>query len=181
MDFRQNRKVKTKKRRLSSPKKDFSFRFVVKCTTGGYDGRGVFFIDNPTPETMLCNANGLTLFQLADKMPDKTVVIEECISPTDYIEISVIVGIDAATTTNVVYYEPVVMSFHSERNILDRVRSATGVISDNSRNQLVTVAVQTAKLFGVGLFAVEMFYSYYHNRVLVNEVAPRLKKTFFRV
>jgi phosphoribosylaminoimidazole carboxylase (NCAIR synthetase) len=48
-------------------------RYVVKCTTGGYDGRGVFFIDNPTPDTMLCNANGLTLFQLGNQLKHSTV------------------------------------------------------------------------------------------------------------
>lgn len=135
---------------------------------------------------MLCNANGLTLFQLgkglksdsnrlicnvADSMPDKTVVIEEFIEPSESTEISVIVAIDAAA--NVVHYEPVVMSFHSERNILDRVQSSTGSLHDRARNLLVDVAVQTAKLFGVGLFAVEMFYLHNYNRVLVNEVAPR--------
>lgn len=44
-------------------KGNYNGRYVVKCTAGGYDGHGVFFIDNPTPDTILCNANGLTLSQ----------------------------------------------------------------------------------------------------------------------
>jgi|JI10StandDraft_1071094.scaffolds.fasta_scaffold44764_4 phosphoribosylaminoimidazole carboxylase (NCAIR synthetase) len=49
-------------------------------------------------------------------MPDKTVVIEEYIHPAESLEVSVIVAIDY--NNNTVHYEPVVMSFHSERNIL---------------------------------------------------------------
>lgn len=48
-------------------------------------------------------------------MPDKTVVIEEYVQPAESLEVSVIVAIDY---NNTVHYEPVVMSFHSERNIL---------------------------------------------------------------
>ena len=104
-------------------------------------------------------------------MPDKTVIVEEFISPTEHLEVSVIVAVD---DHSVVYYDPVVMKFHSERNILDYVTSSTGGLSREDHDKLIKVATDTARLFGKGLFAVEMFYNHYRKYVMVNEVAPRV-------
>lgn len=50
---------------------------ILSGTVGGYDGRGVFMVDHPTPEAVLIGTDGLTLRDLAEKSPDKSIIIEE--------------------------------------------------------------------------------------------------------
>lgn len=89
-------------------------------------------------------------------------------------EVSVIVAIQyVAGTPKIVTYDPVVMEFHYERNILSRVFD----MNSNGKGKMIDIAVAAARSFqDAGVFAVEMFCSgnFEDPTVLVNEIAPRV-------
>lgn len=138
---------------------------ILKTSSGGYDGRGVFEISPHQKLDASYSIGGRTLSDIGD------VIIEDFIK--DRIEISFIVAIQEGEARAV--YEPVEMHF------TDHILTS---LNDASKNPMLTpsllgdmkkTAVRTASTFGYdGLFAVEMFYDLTTLERFVNEVAPRV-------
>ncbi len=127
---------------------------VFKARRNGYDGRGVSIVSN--------------MHQVPNHLKTD-IIIEKFIEGCH--EVSVIVAID--TQFNLVCYEPTLMKFHDEKNVLHTCETATGVLGFNILNQCKEVARETALSFrSPGLFAVEMFVT--DDQILVNETAPRV-------
>jgi 5-(carboxyamino)imidazole ribonucleotide synthase len=149
-------------------------RYVVKFPTGGYDGNGVFFVQNPEPSTIVGVVGG-TVGTLADQIgysPVKQLLIED-FADNAISEISVIVAIQNERT---VYYDPVEMNFHATKGILTTTTNAWRLNKEETQLAIDT-AIKAARSFGCnGLFAVEMFYCGCQgdNTFIVNEVAPRV-------
>lgn len=127
--------------------------FVQKTRRGGYDGRGVYVVNQPE--------------DLADLM-DAPSVVEEKIAIAR--EVSVIAARN--TRGEVVAYDPVGMEFNPEANLLDLL-----VFPEPLGKQQLDTALEIARglITGLnicGLLAVEMFLDEAGN-LYVNEIAPR--------
>lgn len=131
----------------------WSFPFVWKSTTGGYDGKGVSLIKNQ---------------EQLNSLPDVACIAETMIDFKN--ELAVIVARNP--NGEVVTYPVVEMEFHPEANQVEYV-ICPARINDNIALKARNIAKKVSESFAhVGLLAVEMFQTK-NDEILVNEVAPR--------
>ncbi len=127
--------------------------YVVKAARGGYDGRGVAVI--AAPEDL-------------DDLFEGPYLVEDFVHVKA--EVAVVVARHAEGTVRT--YPPVMMFFVPEAHLLD-VQVAPALLPEKTLRQAEELAVATAEAFQLnGVMAVEMFVDA-HNRLLINEVAPR--------
>ncbi len=131
----------------------FGFPLVQKARRGGYDGRGVAVLQNPSDFPKALQAASL---------------LEEFIDLEK--ELAVIVARDPSG--NIVSYPVTEMLFNPEGNILDFLL-APARVSESAAECARALAVQSVQaLDGVGVFGVELFLSK-SGKLFVNEIAPR--------
>jgi 5-(carboxyamino)imidazole ribonucleotide synthase len=129
------------------------FPMVVKLRTGGYDGKGVFIMQERT--------------QLSD-LPNVPIVVEDLVA----IEKEIAVIAAKNTRGEIVCYDPVEMVFDPQANLVDYLLSPAR-ISSTAIQEAKVLAEKTIATFDInGLLAVEMFLTKEGN-LLINEVAPR--------
>lgn len=158
---------------------------VYKSRRSGFDGRGVWIVQPEGHRSFedvqpFGQPNGHLGEQPTEEHRTNTAadafIIERHIPPQTKMEISVIVGVNHDGTTSIVY-DPVLMTFHKEANIIDSVS-----LLENHHPQLQhfrDVATRACATFkSAGLFAVEFFYVYEPGceggRLFINEIAPRV-------
>ena len=134
-------------------KGEWSFPFVWKSATGGYDGTGVSVIRSESD---------------LDKISQGQCLVEEMVAFKNELAVIVARGASGEVST----YPVVEMEFHPEANQVEYVlcpARITPEVAERAR----AVAKKTSEAFGhVGLLAVEMFQTP-GDEILVNEVAPR--------
>lgn len=134
-------------------RKELSFPFIWKSSTGGYDGKGVSVIRDEEDVIPL---------------PDVHCITEDMIAFKNELAVIVARNISGETKT----YPVVEMEFHPEANQVEYV-ICPGRISEKVAQKARTVATQVSESFQhVGLLAVELFQTE-DDDILVNEVAPR--------
>jgi 5-(carboxyamino)imidazole ribonucleotide synthase len=143
----------TETRQELHEKTDF-FPAVHKLATGGYDGRGVQVLEDPSDIPMAF---------------DETAVLEKLVVIEKEIAMMVAMGNDG----KIAIYPPVEMIFDPDLNQLDFQLCPAGIEKDVYW-KVEAIALATVKNFkSPGLFAVEMFVTR-GGDVLVNETAPRV-------
>lgn len=132
----------------------FGFPVVQKACRGGYDGRGVYVIKNKEDvENRLKTESFLEEYIDFDK------------------ELAIIVARNRKG--EIATYPLVEMVFDEEENICDMI-IAPARVDENIYKRASEIGIDCVKaLDGVGVFAIEMFLTK-DNRVLVNEIAPRV-------
>lgn len=135
---------------------EFGFPFLVKRRRNGYDGKGNWTMANVGElETVWQRLSGDLLF--AEEFCDFAAEIA--------------VMICRSTSGETVRY-PVVET--TQKDHICRVVKAPASISEACRREAVRIAVEAVEAVGVaGSFGVEMFLTK-ENRILVNELAPRV-------
>jgi len=131
----------------------FGIPAVQKACKGGYDGRGVFVIQNTADakDALHCES-----------------FLEELVPVEKELAIMVARSING----EIKCYPVVEMSFNHKANICDDT-IAPARIDESIKKEVEDLATRCVKaLDGVGIFGVEMFLTK-DNRVLVNEIAPR--------
>jgi len=124
---------------------------VQKLRTGGYDGRGVKVLRSANDPVLA----GASLF-------------EELIT----IKMELAVLLARGTTGEIMVYPVTEMVFDPSSQICNSVAAPARIPAEIAQ-QAVDIAVRAiTSLDGVGLFAVELFWSA-DNRLLINEIAPR--------
>lgn len=133
--------------------KSLVFPFVVKLRTGGYDGKGVFVVNNEEDLQQLVDAPLL----IEDKVKIKK-------------EIAVIACRNAKGELKT--FPAVEMVFNQKENLVDYLLSPAH-LSDDLLKEAENLAKRTIEAFDVcGLLAIEMFLTE-DDDLLINEVAPR--------
>jgi 5-(carboxyamino)imidazole ribonucleotide synthase len=131
-----------------------NYPFIVKTATGGYDGKGVFKIEDETE-----------LYQIPEGE-----LVAETLADLDK-EIAIIVAINQHK--QVVQFPPVEMVFNPQLNLVDYLISPI----DLPEQQLWRIEAIAQKLVqslkSPGLFAIELFINKDGN-IWVNETAPRV-------
>ncbi|MEM1324137.1 MAG: 5-(carboxyamino)imidazole ribonucleotide synthase [Bacteroidota bacterium] len=132
---------------------EWTFPFVQKARTGGYDGRGVHIVRSEKDlENLLPGPC------LIEKMAD----IDK--------ELAVVVARDA--NGQIRAFPCVEMVFHPTANLLE-YQLCPARINGDTQDRATDLAIRTAEAFGiVGLLAVELFLNK-DGSIWVNEVAPR--------
>lgn len=134
-------------------RKELSFPFIWKSSTGGYDGKGVSVIRDEEDVIPL---------------PDVHCIVEDMIAFKNELAVIVARNVSGETKT----YPVVEMEFHPEANQVEYV-ICPGRISEKVAQKARAVATQVSESFQhVGLLAVELFQTE-EDDILVNEVAPR--------
>jgi 5-(carboxyamino)imidazole ribonucleotide synthase len=134
-------------------KGEINLPFVQKLRKGGYDGRGVFIIDNESDLNQLVNAPS---------------VIENKVNIVKEIAIIVARNYKGEIKT----YPIVEMVFDPKANLLDKLICPAN-INENEVNQAINIASKVIESFNLeGLLAIELFIDD-KGQVLVNEMAPR--------
>lgn len=127
---------------------------IYKMAEGGYDGKGVWEIQNTEMITDLFSGPGIL---------EKKVFIQK--------EISQLVAINQKGETAL--YPPVEMIFNPGLNLLD-FQLCPAELNSNTLFKVEAIALAVVKNFkSPGIFAVEMFIDN-NGEVLVNETAPRV-------
>jgi 5-(carboxyamino)imidazole ribonucleotide synthase len=135
----------------------FGYPLVLKTTTGGYDGKGVWLIKDEAQVRQAFDGLGGGAVAL---MAEEFVAFDK--------EISVITC-RGADGSRVLY--PIAENIHTH-NVLDTTL-APARINAPTAQQAADVADRVMQVFeGVGTFGIELFVTQ-DGRVLVNEVAPR--------
>jgi 5-(carboxyamino)imidazole ribonucleotide synthase len=133
---------------------EYMFPAIYKMAEGGYDGKGVWEIQNTEMITDLFSGPGIL---------EKKVFIQK--------EISQLVAINQKGETAL--YPPVEMIFNPELNLLD-FQLCPAELNSNTLYKVEAIALAVVKNFkSPGIFAVEMFIDE-NGEVLVNETAPRV-------
>lgn len=131
----------------------FGYPLVQKARRGGYDGRGVAVLRDPSA--------------FADHLPVAGFV-ERFVEADKELAVIVARNVDGDCRT----YPVVEMRFHASGNVLDFLVAPAQIPADVAR-QAEALAVQTVvAMHGVGVFGVELFLTR-RGELLVNEVAPR--------
>lgn len=131
----------------------FGYPLVQKARRGGYDGRGVAVLRDPSA--------------FADHLPVAGFV-ERFVEADKELAVIVARNVDGDCRT----YPVVEMRFHASGNVLDFLVAPAQIPADIAR-QAEALAVQTVEaMHGVGVFGVELFLTR-GGELLVNEVAPR--------
>ena len=134
-------------------RKELTYPFVWKSTTGGYDGKGVAIIREAADTIPL---------------PDTECIAEKLIPFKN--ELAVIVARNPSGEVKT--YPVVEMEFHPEANQVEYV-ICPARIEDSVAKKARVIAEKVSETFEhVGLLAVEMFQTT-DDEILVNEVAPR--------
>jgi 5-(carboxyamino)imidazole ribonucleotide synthase len=137
-----------------SPMPELAHRpYFVKALTGGYDGKGVKYIESPS--------------ELPLAFAGVDVLIEDCAVVLK--EVAVVVAVSATGETAV--YPPVEMSFHPERHVLAYQFIPADLSTEDGKLAQELAKAVAQKLGIVGLLAVELFLT--PDGWWVNEVAPR--------
>ncbi|MEL6669289.1 MAG: 5-(carboxyamino)imidazole ribonucleotide synthase [Bacteroidota bacterium] len=132
---------------------EWTFPFVQKARTGGYDGRGVHIVRSEK--------------DLENLLPGPCLI--ERMADIDK-EIAVVVARD--TRGEVRAFPCVEMVFHPTANLLE-YQLCPARINGDTQDRATDLAIKTAEAFGiVGLLAVELFLNK-DGSIWVNEVAPR--------
>ena len=132
----------------------WSYPFIQKARTGGYDGRGVQSISSYDE---LINEGFKTNFLIEEKVDiAKEIALISCRS----------------TTGEIVCYDPVEMVFDQEQNILSYQQCPADITAEQLDSIKALAHRLTEKLEIVGLLAIELFLSP-NGIILINEVAPR--------
>ena len=132
---------------------EIKFPFVQKLRQGGYDGRGVAVIENPSA---------------TNKLLDGASVIEQKIDVQK--EISVIIARNKKE--EVKCYPPVEMLFDQRANLVDKL-ICPSTLSEEQTQKAASIARDLIHSLNMqGLLAVEFFIDE-KGEVIVNEVAPR--------
>ncbi len=140
------------------------YPLVIKARRGGYDGRGNMVIKS------IDDLNSINFKEFIAKSKDVGFYVEEYINFTK--EISVIVA--RSSNGKTVAY-PVAENIH-DNGILD-TSIVPARIDEHIAEEAKKIAVDVINaLEGIGVFGVEMFLTS-DDRVLVNEVAPRVHNT----
>ncbi len=130
-----------------------TFPAVIKAARGGYDGRGVRIATSAA--------------DLADLF-EGPYLVEEFVHVKAELSVVLARGRDGRT----VIYPPVMMFFSAEANLLD-VLVAPALLPEKQRKAAAEIARALAEAFElVGVMAVEFLLDS-HQRLWVNEVAPR--------
>lgn len=133
-------------------------RVVLKSSTGGYDGKGVW----------ICETTSILSGELPFTFEDAFYVVEEFIE--DAREISVIVSRSQNGETAV--YPSCEMVFDPQLNLVDYLYSPSD-LTPGLESKAEALAGRAIELLdGVGIFAVELFFLP-DGRFLINEIAPR--------
>jgi len=128
---------------------------VVKLTTGGYDGKGVWIPKSGQP--------------IHDHFLNKECVIEDRIS----IDKEIAVVCCRSMNGEIVTYDPVEMVMNAELNLLDYQFNPSN-LSDELQNQIASIATHILELLDyVGTLAIEFFVDT-DGELWVNELAPRV-------
>lgn len=131
----------------------FGHPLVQKARRGGYDGRGVVVMRDPSA--------------FDEHLPVPS-LIERFVPARKEIGVLVVRGRDGDTRV----YPPVEMVFRPGENVLDMLLAPADV-PETVVEEAARIAVRTVEaLDGVGVFGVEMFWAE-NGSLLVNEVAPR--------
>lgn len=131
----------------------FGFPLVQKTRRGGYDGRGVAILRDPSDLSRALSGPSL---------------LERCVPIAKELAVMVARGRDGEVRT----YPVAEMIFDPRSNALDLLL-APARISDALAVRACALAAQTAEACGaVGIFGVEMFLTQ-DDELLINEVAPR--------
>lgn len=132
---------------------DFGFPLVQKSRRGGYDGRGVAILRDPSDLNRALSGPSL---------------LERCVPIDKELAVMVARGRDGEMRT----YPVAEMIFDPRSNALDLLL-APARISDELAARARALAARTAEACGaVGIFGVEMFLTQ-DGELLINEVAPR--------
>ncbi|KJF16126.1 5-(carboxyamino)imidazole ribonucleotide synthase [Acidithrix ferrooxidans] len=128
---------------------------VIKSSHGGYDGRGIFYVNNRSE-----------LESLSSKLPrDFEVVVEERLDITQEIAVLIV----RARSGQMVSY-PVLDTF--QINSICHHVSAPSSIPEELIDRASNLGFQIAEMTGaVGILAIEMFVV--GDQILINEMAPR--------
>jgi len=138
---------------LDSSLKEFSLPIVQKTCKGGYDGRGVFMIQD---------------IHDIEKAIKTDSILEEFID----FEKELAVVVVRSVSGEIKCYPVVEMTFDKKANICDRI-IAPARISKTAQEQARKIGIQCVEVLeGVGIFGIEMFLTK-DGQVLVNEIAPR--------
>ncbi len=130
-----------------------TYPFVAKLRTGGYDGKGVFMIDDASEW---------------DKIPDEPLLIEEVINVDK--ELSLIIARNQSGETSV--FPPVEMVFDSVINLID-YQFAPADISGDVVAEMTSIANTISEEINlIGLMAIEFFLDK-DGKIWINESAPR--------
>ena len=132
---------------------EFGLPLVQKAQTGGYDGYGVQIIQDEME---------------LDNLWDIPSMIESYVDQP--VELGVVVA--RSRSGNMVNYQPVLMEFEHEKNILDAVVLPSGLGDDIDSKAIALARELIEGLEGVGVFAVEMFLV--DGEILINEISPRV-------
>ncbi len=132
---------------------ELNLPFVQKIRKGGYDGRGVAVINNSTDFELLFDAPSVIEAKVDIKK-----------------EMAVIVA--RSIKGEVKAYPMVEMEFHPVANLVECLFCPSG-LGNEIEATAQSLAIELANRLGiVGLLAVELFLDK-HDRVLINEMAPR--------
>ncbi|KAI1180483.1 phosphoribosylaminoimidazole carboxylase [Nemania sp. FL0916] len=138
----------------------FGFPFMLKGAKGSYDGRGNFKINSPDD-----------FKTAAAQMGDQPLYAEKFVPFQMELAVMVMRTEDDNSNLKNVYPYPVVETVH-EDSICTKVFYPPRNVSDSITRKAQTVACDVvSRLWGRGVFAVEMFLA--NGEILVNEVAPR--------
>lgn len=149
-----NEEVKTKEAfAIFLLERNMTLPVVQKLHTGGYDGKGVYIIQE--------------LKDFEHRLIGRSFIEVKADIDT---EISVIVV--RSTTGEIVVYPPVSMDFHPEANLVEYL-VCPAKIPDSVSEQCIAIAQHLVeKLDIIGILAVEMFYNK-DGTIWINEIAPR--------
>lgn len=131
----------------------FSFPFVQKLRTGGYDGRGVQVLRTP---------DDLEKSFHAPSVIEKLIPFQK--------ELSVIVARNE--TGEITAYPSVECEFHPEANLVEFLFAPSEITPELEHKARELAISVITKLNMVGILAVEMFLTH-SGEILVNEIAPR--------
>ncbi len=135
-------------------KNTFQLPYVWKAATGGYDGRGVIIVRNPSD---------------LNNIPDVPGLIEE-LAAVEH-EIALVVGRNESGKVSA--FPPVEMSFHPVANLVEYVFCPAN-LSHAILQQASDIALSLVDKLGVvGVLAVELFVNK-NGEIWINECAPRV-------
>lgn len=127
---------------------------VQKAATGGYDGRGVQIIRD---------ASSL------EQLWPVPAVLEAFVA--DAVELAVVVA--RAADGSMATYQPALMRFHTEGNVLDTVSAPADITRDLTARAIRLAEDIVYHLDGTGVFSIEMFLTQ-NDELLINEISPRV-------
>lgn len=148
-----------KYKKVNNPKslafslKEFNFPVVQKARKGGYDGRGVFVIQD---------------IHDIGKATKTESILEEFID----FEKELAVMVARSVNSEIRCYPVAEMTFDKRANICDRV-IAPARIPKGVQEEVREIAQKCVEVLdGIGIFGIEMFLTR-DGKILVNEIAPR--------